>query len=119
MSLANSAAMRFPQPVRVGTLLNRPVLQPVESQTVLGTVKQVVRDQPGAVSIVIAFGGVLGFGTRLISVPVDATVLLGDAMEIVAFTPEQLSQFPTFQPTGTTPVPPDTILKIGLAKPSH
>jgi hypothetical protein len=40
MSLAASAAMRFPQPVRVGDLLGREVLQPVESQNVLGTVRQ-------------------------------------------------------------------------------
>lgn len=35
MSLAESAAMRFPQPVRVGDLLGRQVLRPVESQDVL------------------------------------------------------------------------------------
>src|SRR5260370_40924371 len=32
MSLAESAAMRFPQPVRVADLLGRQVLRPVESQ---------------------------------------------------------------------------------------
>jgi hypothetical protein len=35
MSLAASSAMRFPQPVRVGDLLHRLVLQPVESQIIL------------------------------------------------------------------------------------
>src|SRR5215469_7111364 len=39
MSLAESAAMRFPQPVRVGDLLGREVLRPVESQDVLGRVR--------------------------------------------------------------------------------
>jgi hypothetical protein len=119
MSLAESAAMRFPQPVRVGDLLGRQVLRPVESQDVLGRVRRLVRDKDGQVMVVVNFGGFFGFGSRPIAVPVDAMVLLGQDMEIVAFTPEQLRQFPTFTPSGTTDVASDTIIKVGLAKPSH
>jgi hypothetical protein len=119
MTLAESAAMRFPQPVRVGDLLGREVLRPVESQEVLGQVRRVVRDRSGLIIVVIDFGGFLGFGSRPIAVPVDAMVLVGQDMEIVAFTPKQLQQFPTFSSSGTTDVPDDTIIKVGLAKPSH
>jgi hypothetical protein len=119
MSLAESAAMRFPQPVRVRDLIGRQVLRPVESQDVLGRVRRVVRDQNGQIMVVIDFGGFLGFGSRPIAVPVDAMVLIGQDMEIVAFTPKQLQKFPTFSPSGTTDVPDDTIIKVGLAKPSH
>ncbi len=119
MSLAASTAMRFPQPVRVGDLLGRPVLRPVESQDVLGRVQRLVRGGDGTIMVVVDFGGFLGFGRRPIAVPVDALVLLGQDVEIVAFTPEQLRQFPTFSPTGTTDVADDTIIKVGLAKPSH
>src|SRR5271170_2049056 len=119
MSLAESAAMRFPQPVRVGDLLGRQVLRPVESQDVLGRVRRVVRYQNGQITVVVDFGGFLGFGTRPIAVPVDAMVLLGQDTEIVAFTPKQLRQFPTFSPFGTTEVANDTIIDVGLAKPSH
>ena len=119
MSLAESTAMRFPQPVRVGDLLGREVLRPVESQDILGRVRRLVRDSDGRIMVVVDFGGFLGFGARPIAVPVDAMVLLGQDMEIVAFTPEQLRQFPTFSPSGTTEVADDTIIKVGLAKPSH
>jgi hypothetical protein len=119
MSLAESAAMRFPQPVRVGDLLGRDVLRPVESQDILGRVRGLVRDRNGQIMVVVDFGGFLGFGSRLIAVSVDAMVLLGQDMEIVAFTPEQLRQFPTFSPAATTDVADDTIIKVGLAKPSH
>jgi PRC-barrel domain len=119
MSLAQSTAMRFPQPVRVGDLIGREVLRPVESQDVLGRVSRLVRDRDGRIMVVVDFGGFLGFGTRPIVVPVDAMVLLGQDMEIVAFTPEQLRQFPTFSASGTTDVANDTIIKVGLAKPSH
>ena len=119
MSLADSAAMRFPQPVRVGDLVGREVLRPVESQQVLGRVRRVVRDAGGRIMVVVDFGGFLGFGSRPIAVPVDAMVLLGQDMEIVAYTPQQLRQFPTFAPAGTTEVADNTIIKVGLAKPSH
>jgi len=119
MSLAESTAMRFPQPVRVGDLLGREVLRPVESQDVLGRVRGLVRDRDGRIMVVVDFGGFLGFGARSIAVPVDAMVLLGQDMEIVAFTPERLRRFPTFSPSGTTEVADDTIIKVGLAKPSH
>jgi hypothetical protein len=119
MSLAESAAMRFPQPVRVGDLLGRDVLLPVESQDVLGHVRRLVRDSQGQILVVIDFGGFLGIGSRPIAVPVDAMVLLGRDMEVVAFTPKELRRFPTFSPAGTTAVPDDAVIKVGLAKPSH
>jgi hypothetical protein len=119
MSLTESAAMRFPQPVRVGDLLHRDVLQPVESQDILGRVRQVVRDTSGTILVVIEFGGFFGLGARPIAVPVDAMVLLGQDMEVVAFTPEQLRQFPTFSAVGTSPLSDDAVIRVGLAKPSH
>jgi hypothetical protein len=119
MSLAASAAMRFPQPVRVRDLLHRDVLQPVESHDVLGEVRQVVRDSEGTIKVVIDFGGFLGFGTRPIAVPVDAMVLLGQHMAVVAFTPQQLQKFPTFTPSGSSSLPDEAVIRVGLAKPSH
>ena len=119
MSLAESAAMRFPQPVRVGDLIGRDVLRPVESQDVLGRVVRLVRDQDGRIMVVVDSGGFLGLGARPIAVPVDAMVLLGQDMEIVALSPAQLRRLPPFTSAGTTDVPNDMIIKVGLAKPSH
>ena len=119
MSMATSAAMRFPQPVRVGDLLRRDVIQPVESQNFMGTVQQIVRDPDGTLAAVINLGGFLGFGSRPVSVPVDALVLLGQVVEVDAFTPAQLRQLPTYSPGSAAPLSPDAIIKVGLAKPSH
>ena len=119
MSLADSAAMRYPQRVRVGDLLHRQVLEPVESQNVLGTVEQVVREGDGTLDVVIAYGGFLGFWARPIAVPVDAMVLLGQVMEVVAYTPKQLNEFPDFSAGSTVPLAADAIIKVGLAKPPH
>ena len=52
--LAAQAARRFPQMVRVGDLLHRAVLKPVESQDVVGHVERVVRGPEGEVRRVIS-----------------------------------------------------------------
>lgn len=119
MSLAEAAARRFPQPVRVGDLLQRQVLQPLESRPTLGRVRDVVRRADGTLHVVVDYGGLFGFFARPIAVPVEAMVLLGPDMEILDFTPEQLQQFATFEGAGTTPLPPDSIIRVGLARPSH
>ena len=119
MSMATSAAMRFPQPVRVGDLLKRDVIQPVESQNFLGAVQQIVRNPDGTLAAIINLGGFLGFGSRPVSVPLDALVLLGQVVEVDAFTPAQLRQLPTYSPGTAAPLSPGAIIKIGLAKPSH
>ena len=119
MGLAESAAVRFPQPARVSDLLNRDVLEPLESQVLLGTVQQLVRDRHGTLEGVVRYGGFSGLGARLIAVPVDAMVLLGQGMEIVAYKPNELRRYPMFSAAGTTPIPTDAIIKVGLAKPWH
>jgi hypothetical protein len=119
MSLAEAAARRFPQPVRVGDLLNRQVLRPVESQPVLGRVHDVVRQPDGTIDVVVNYGGLFGFFTRPIAVPVDAMVLLGQYMEIVDFTPQQLDKFATFDGAGATSLQAASIIRVGLARPSH
>jgi len=119
MSLTEAASRRFPQPVRVGDLLKREVLQPLESQPTLGRVRDVVRKEDGTIDVVVDYGGLFGLFARPIAVPVDAMVLLGQYMEIVDFTPKQLQQFQTFDEAGTTKLAPDSIIKVGLARPSH
>ena len=119
--LARSAGMRFPQPVRVSSLLSEEVQEPSESHVVLGSVQSLVREANGQVDVVVRYGGWFGsrFGARPIAVPLDAMVVVGAVMEIVAFRPPQLRRFPTFSPAGTTPLPPDAMVRVGLAKPSH
>ena len=119
MSLAEAASKRFPQPVRVGDLLTRTVLQPLESQPTLGRVAGVVKQADGTIDMVVNYDVLLGVFTRPIAVPVDGMALLGQYVEIVDFTPKQLDQFKTFDAAGTTSLPPDSIIKVGLARPSH
>jgi hypothetical protein len=113
------AALRFPQAVRVGDLIGRQVLEPTEDQHVLGRVDAIVRHPDGAISMLMRFGGVLGLFTRLIDVPISAVVLLGEYVSVEDFTPEQLAAFPAATEAGLTPLPPDTVIRVGLTGPFH
>ncbi len=118
-ALAARAAARYPQPVRVGGLLRRQVLRPVEQQNVLGRVAGVARRADGAVLVIVSLGGVLGLGARPVAVPVEATALLGEYLAVIDLTPAQLRALPTFDGAGTQPLPPDGTIRVGLTRPFH
>ena len=113
------AVARFPQPVSVGWMIGRTVLEPVESQPVLGHVTGVIRSADGRTQVIVDFGGIFGFGARPIAVPLTSVVLLGRYVEIIGYTPDQLRSFPTFAGPGSTPLTAATVVKVGLARPSH
>ena len=116
---AERAAKRFPQPVRVGDLIGRQVLRPTETQSVLGRVAAITRRADGGIDVVVRFGGVLGLGTRLIAVPVEAVALLGEHVVAMDLTPEALQALPTVDGRGAGPLAPDEFIRVGLTKPSH
>lgn len=118
--LAQATAKRFPQPVRVGDLLDRRVLEPVESMPTLGRVRSLVKEPDGTISVVMDYyTGFLGLRSRRIAVPVNGMVLLGQFMEVMDFEPAQLDKFPAFNAAGTRPLPPDAVIRVGLGKPAH
>lgn len=117
--LAERAARRFPQPVRVGDLIDRYVLQPVAAQHVIGRVDAVTRDESGGVVVIVRFGGWFGLGTRRIAVPVEAVALLGEHVAVMDFTPQQLGDFPTVSPQQAQVIDPGETIRVGLTKPFH
>lgn len=115
--LATQTAKRFPMPVRVGEMIGQDVLQPTESQPVLGRVEQVRRNGDGAVSVIVATGGLLGVGTRRVAVPIEALAFLGPQLALVGYTPAQLASLPT-APDGSG-LATDASVQIGLVRPFH
>ncbi|MEE7491942.1 hypothetical protein [Methylobacterium oryzae] len=130
--MADRAAGRFPQPVRVGDLPGRFLLQPEESQPVLGRVTGLVRRDDGGADAIVRLDGVLGLtrlglqplawsgvGARLVAVPVEAVALLGEYVALMGMTPERLRALPTFAPGSATAIPPGETLRIGIVRPFH
>jgi hypothetical protein len=62
-------------------------------------------------------GGLLGFGTRKVVVPLHATALLGEYVALMDLTPEQLHALHTAAPEAA--LPPDTTIQMGLVRPFH
>ncbi len=118
-SLAEKAARRFPQPVRVSDLIGRQVLEPVPAQHVLGRVMDIRRNDGGGVDVVIRTRGLFGFGTRLVDVPVEAIALLGEHVALMEVTPEQLRELPNADGRVGKAIAPDDRISVGLTKPFH
>ena len=118
-ALSAAAARRFPQPVRVGDLLGKDVLKPVESQPVLGHVAAVVHRPDGGLDVIIHYGGLFGAGSHPIAVPAEAIALVGPSVAAVGFTPEQLDRFPAvpFPHAGT--LGPNEEIRLGIVRPFH
>jgi len=116
--LEQHAARRFPQPVRVGDLIGRKVLEPSERQGVLGRVLALTRGPDGHVLVLMRYGGVLGIGGRPVAVPVEAMALLGYDLVAVDYSRAQLDALPTI--AGDTPgLGREETIRVGIAKPYH
>jgi hypothetical protein len=113
------AAGGFPQPVRVGDLPHRYVLEPIEAQPVLGRVAGIVKTQDGSLRMVIDRGGILGIGATPVAVPLDDVALMGEHVAMLGLTPAAFDALPKFDPAGTAPLPPGETIKMGIVGPFH
>lgn len=113
MSAQERAEKRFPQPVRVGDLTGRLVLEPSNHQTVIGRVAGVARTGD-AIRLVVRYGGLLGFGTRTIAVPIEATALLGQFVQVVDLNADQLRALPDWAASAGVPIDAEDRIRIGL-----
>lgn len=108
------ALRRFPQPVLVSDLAGIPVLDDRLGR--LGTTGEVVRGKDGATTIVIRYGGVLGFGARRIALPLAGVAMLGRQVVVMDITAEQLDAWPTWTGADAQPLPGTDVVKVGLTK---
>ena len=111
----------YPQPVRAGDLANRYLIGPIEAQPVFGRVASpaLVRQPDGSLMMAIDRGGVLGFGTTRVVVPLADVALMGEHVALVGLTQQMLGDIATSTASQGQPVPPDTIIKMGIVGPFH
>ncbi len=109
---------RFPQPVRVGDLVGRQLLEPTEAQPVLGRVEGVTRAADGTLALVVRVGGVLGVGGHPVAVPVAAVALLGEHVALMDLKPDALRALPTAA-ANAAQLGPEERIQVGLVRPFH
>lgn len=116
---SDRAARRFPQPVRVGDLVGRRLLQPDERQAVLGRVADIVRSPDGAIMLVVDLGGWWGIGGRPVAVPIDTVALLGEHVALLDISPEELRDLAGVGAGAGVAIDRDERIRVGLVGPFH
>lgn len=105
---------RFPQFVRVGDLIGLPV-EDDDSRT-LGYVRRVVRTPHGKIKLIVGYGGVLGWGTRLVAVPIEVVGIFGRQLASLDMPRHEYAKAPPWHDTGDTVIPDDDAIRVALAR---
>jgi PRC-barrel domain len=105
---------RFPQPVRVGDLKSLRVLD--DQDVTIGFVRKVVRTPQGKILLLVSQGGWLGWGERLVAVPIEVMAIFGRQLASLDMEPKEYASASTWVESGGTPIPDGEIIRIALTK---
>jgi PRC-barrel domain protein len=105
---------RFPQPVRVGDLINLRVLD--DRDVTIGLVRKVVRTPQGKILLLVSQGGWFGWGERLVAAPIEVMGILGRQLASLDMEPKDYASASTWVEGGGTPIPDNEIIRIALTK---
>ena len=114
LSLKQRQDMRFPQPVRVGSLRGEHVIQASNRMKQIGTVVGVYRSGDDDLAMVMRYGGVFGLGARTVAPDLDNTALVGPYVKIVDLDPKEVAKLPTFTGKGGAFLKPDDVIRLGV-----
>jgi len=114
MTPAERMQARFPQPVRVGDLIGLPLLD--DSSCTLGRVREVVRTADDKIELIVAYGGLLGWGARPVAVPIEVVGIQGRELASLDMPRSEYAAAPTWRSAGAQALPNDATIKIALAR---
>ena len=107
-------ARRFPQPVKVGFLVGLPVLD--ERSGTVARVEQVVRSPKGQIRLIVRHGGILGYGTRPVALPVEVVAMLGAHVAAVDMPAAEMARLPDWVRGEEEALPPDAVIRVALTR---
>jgi PRC-barrel domain len=105
---------RFPHPVKVGDLIGLPVLD--WDDVTIGHVREVVRTPSGKIQLIVTYGGFLGWGQRLVPVPIEVVAILARQLAALDMSRAEFDKAPTWSASQTTPIPPNEMIQIALTR---
>ncbi len=114
MAEAERMRRRFPQPVRVGDLIGLPVLD--DSDRTLGYVRQVVRTPQNKIELIVAYGGVFGWGARPVAVPIEVVGIEGRQLASLDMPRSEYAAAPTWRRTDDAVIPNNDSVSVALAR---
>lgn len=107
-------ARRFPQKIRVGTLVGYPVID--DDYGALGDVVAVVRTPQQKIRLIVQHGGWFGLLGRRISVPIEVVAILGKQVASLDMQPAAYKTAPTWVEGSDTKLGNDETIRIALTK---
>jgi hypothetical protein len=107
-------ARRFPQPVAVGDLLGLRILD--YDDVTIAYVRKVVRTTAGKILLIAERPGFLGFGGRLVAVPIEVVAIFGRQLASLDMPPEEYDRAPTWNAEGSVALPADAKVLVALTK---
>jgi hypothetical protein len=105
---------RFPQPVRVGTLIGLPVLD--EDASTLGYVRQIVRTPKGQIKLIVSYSRWWGWFGRPVAVPLEVVGIEGRQLVSLDMDPDEYADAPTWQGKDATALPNDATVRVALGR---
>ena len=81
-------------PVRVADLIDLPIVD--GDKVLLGRVRGVARSDEGKIELLLALGGLFGFGERLVPIPIESVALAAAAITVLEVPPDRFQQTPTW-----------------------
>jgi hypothetical protein len=103
---------RFPQPVRVGDLIGLPVLD--DRDRTLGYVQRVVRTPAGKIQLIVPYGGLFGWGRRLVAVPIEVIAIAGRQLAALDMTRAEFDVAPVWSDPESRALTASEIIRNGL-----
>jgi hypothetical protein len=89
-----SAPVPVANPVRVGDLLDLPIVD--ESKSTMGRVRGVVKTGDGMIQLLLPIGGLFGFGERLVAIPIENVALTGPQVMVLEVPPDRFQKSATW-----------------------
>ncbi len=106
--------MRFPQPVRVGSLSGEKVIEAGSNLRKLGVVVGVFQPKDGDLELVFRYGGVFGLGARTIAPSIDEVSLVGPMVKINDLDSKDLEALPTFTGADGKFLGSNDVIRMGI-----
>jgi PRC-barrel domain protein len=105
---------RFPQPVRVGDLIGLRVLD--DNDVTIGIVRHVARTTEEKVLLIVAHTGPLGWGSRLVAVPIEAVAIFGRQLASLDMKPAEYASAVTWSAARAALLGPEEKILVGLTR---
>lgn len=114
MAAAERMRRRFPQSVRVGDLIGLSVLD--DDSRTLGRVREVVRTNAGRIELIVAYGGLFGWGTRPVAVPIEVVGIMGRELASLDMPRKEYAAAPTWRGENADIIGKDEMIRVALAR---